>query len=216
MFTGLIEQVGVLKKRELHSGSGKLYIQPSRPLENPIFGESVAVNGTCLTLEKCENDHTLVFHALEETFRRTNLGELSIGSKVNLERAMQLGDRFGGHIVSGHVDCVARVLSFKKGASDYELKVELPPQLVPFLIEKGSICIDGVSLTIGRLSADSFSVFLIPVTLAETALIERKSGELVNLEGDLIGKYVAKQLANYQSNSSNVTMQTLSDAGFMS
>lgn len=215
MFTGLVEQVGIIKSRELHGGSGKLQIKPMQAIENPAYGESIAINGVCLTLERSLPDGTLEFHAMEETFKRTNLGEIGIGGMVNLERAMRLGDRFGGHIVSGHVDGVGKVVSFKKNGSDIELKISLSKDLQPYLVAKGSICIDGISLTLVQVTEDTFTVHLIPVTLADTALQSREVGDLVNLETDLIGKYVVQQLEHFRQKGSNVTMDMLADAGFM-
>ena len=149
MFTGLVESVGKLVGR-----SGEhIRVRPARRLDSPQFGESVAVNGCCLTLERDFADGTLEFFTLAETLDRTNLGRLPIGSAVNLERALRLGDRLGGHLVSGHIDCVAPVLSFAKCADgDFELTVELPELLAPEVVEKGSIAIDGVSLTVVRVT----------------------------------------------------------------
>lgn len=219
MFTGLVESVGKLVGR-----SGEhIRIRPVRRLDSPQFGESVAVNGCCLTLERDFADGTLEFFTLAETLDRTNLGRLPIGSAVNLERALRLGDRLGGHLVSGHIDCVAPVLSFAKCADgDFELSVELPELLAPEVVEKGSIAIDGVSLTVVRVTESSFAVRLIPVTRAETALAGRTPGTLVNLEGDLIGKYVLRQLAlragsaeKTERSGSSISMETLREAGFL-
>lgn len=220
MFTGLVESVGKLVGR-----SGEhLRVRPARRLEAPRFGESVAVNGCCLTLERDFPDGTLEFYTLAETLDRTNLGRLPIGSAVNLERALRLGDRLGGHLVSGHVDCVAPVLSLVKCADgDFELSVELPELLAPEVVEKGSIAIDGVSLTVVRVEKKSFAVRLIPVTRAETALAGRAPGMPVNLEGDLIGKYVLRQFALRDGSAgapaeragSAISMETLREAGFL-
>ena len=219
MFTGLVESVGKLVGR-----SGEhIRVRPARRFESPQFGESVAVNGCCLTLERDFPDGTLEFFTLAETLDRTNLGRLPIGSPVNLERALRLGDRLGGH--SGHIDSVAAVLSFTRCADgDFELVVELPELLAPEVVEKGSIAIDGVSLTVVRVEKGSFAVRLIPVTRAETALAGRTPGTLVNLEGDLIGKYVLRQLAlrdggaageTERRSGSSISMETLRQAGFL-
>lgn len=221
MFTGLVESVGKLVGR-----SGEhIRVRPARRFESPQFGESVAVNGCCLTLERDFPDGTLEFFTLAETLDRTNLGRLPIGSPVNLERALRLGDRLGGHLVSGHIDSVAAVLSFTRCADgDFELVVELPELLAPEVVEKGSIAIDGVSLTVVRVEKGSFAVRLIPVTRAETALAGRTPGTLVNLEGDLIGKYVLRQLAlrdggaagePERCSGSSISMETLRQAGFL-
>lgn len=194
MFTGLVESVGTIAARSVSGGAGKLVVKPGVKLDGLKKGDSIAVNGACLTLEKEDAAGKLVFHTLAETLKRSNLGSLKVGGKVNLERAMRLGDRIGGHLVSGHVDCVGKLLSLGKAGADVELSVATPEQLQPYLIEKGSVAIDGVSLTIASLSEGSFSVRLIPTTLEATALRFRKPGEALNLEGDLIGKYVLRQL----------------------
>jgi riboflavin synthase len=214
MFTGLIETTAKVVDRKISGSAGVLRVQTAKKLENLKYGESVAVNGACLTLEKNEGDSILVFHVLEETFKRTNLGALPIGGNVNIERAMAMGDRFGGHIVSGHVDSVAKIRSFVKKGSDYELKVEAPENVCPFLVEKGSVAIDGISLTLVDVRKDYFTVHLIPVTIGETALTSRKTGELVNLEADIIGKYVKRQLDLRGGSDNELDMDYLRKAGW--
>ena len=217
MFTGLIESIGEIKARTVSGGAGKLTVRPEKALAELKFGESIAVNGVCLTLERELAGGALEFHTLEETLNKTNLGGIPVGGTVNLERALKLGDRIGGHMVSGHVDTTAAMISLKKTGSDYELRVSLPEALRPFLVEKGSIAIDGVSLTLVDVADDSFSVHLIPVTLNETALKFRKKGDPVNLETDLIGKYVQKQfliMSASNKKSSNVTLELLKNSGW--
>lgn len=218
MFTGIIQGTGRIAARTLSGEAGKLTVEPLFRFENPQYGESIAVNGACLTLESY-SEGRLVFHVMEETFRRTNLGHLAIGGMVNLERAMSAGDRFGGHIVTGHIDGVGRILSCGKAGSDTEYVVELPEQAAPFLAPKGSIAVDGISLTLASLEHDRFAVRIIPVTWRETALRFRKTGDLVNLEADLIGKYVHHQLQTYFSKreapEKGITMDDLTEAGFL-
>jgi riboflavin synthase len=215
MFTGLIETAAEIVERRVSSSAGALRVRTEKKLENLKYGESIAVNGACLTLEKDEGSQILLFHVLEETFKRTNLGNIPQGDKVNIERAMAMGDRFGGHIVSGHVDSVAKIISFAKmSSSDYELKVEAPESIRPFLVEKGSVAIDGISLTLVEVGKDFFTVHLIPVTIAETALSSRKSGDSVNLEADIIGKYVKRQLDLRSGGESKVDMDLLRKAGW--
>lgn len=212
MFTGLIEDIGIIKQR-----SGKtLVISPSAGLENPQYGESIAINGCCLTLEKCDADGNLVFHTLAETLSRTNLAHLPVGSRVNLERAMQSGARFGGHLVQGHVDTTAAVLDYAEQPNgDVEMVIALPPQLAPEIISKGSIAIDGVSLTVSRRAKDRFTVCLIPETRKRTALADRRGSE-VNLESDIIGKYVRHILDPEAEESARpITMERLAEAGFL-
>ena len=156
----------------------------------------------------------MTFHALAETLARTNLGRLKPGSAVNLERALRLGDRLGGHMVSGHVDAVGRVAAREK-REDVELTVEFPPELAKYIVWKGSIAVDGVSLTVAKLERDRLTVCLIPVTLADTALADRTPGDWVNLETDLAGKYVVRQLELAEKPADRITMDTLSEAGFL-
>lgn len=213
MFTGLVESVGTLRQR---SGS-KVVIAPGRKWDDLVYGESIAVNGCCLTLEQNLPNGELVFHTLEETLRRTNLGKIPIGSKVNLERAMCAGARLGGHIVQGHVDCCSNVLELKHlPDGDVELLVALDEKDFPLVVEKGSVALDGVSLTVVEAEKDFFGVRLIPVTLAETALASRHAGSLINVEFDIIGRYVIRQLefAAMEKKRSGITMETLRDAGF--
>lgn len=213
MFTGLVERIGTIEKR----GGGKLIIQPSTPWQDLVHGESIAVNGCCLTLEKVHSSGAVEFHTLEESLRCTNLGVLTPGTPVNLERAMQLGGRMGGHIVQGHVDTVAKVKEFRRlPDGDMKLLVELPPQDAVLVVEKGSIAIDGISLTVVEAAADYFGVRLIPVTLAETALQRCKPGALVNLEYDIIGRYILRKFTcEPLEKSSGITMEMLTSAGFM-
>lgn len=218
MFTGLIENTGRIVARHSSGSAGKLAIRFKRPFLKPVIGESVAINGCCLTLEQADGDGTMHFHTLEETLRRTNLGALPIGGMVNAERALQLGARLGGHMVSGHVDAAAEMISMTNRGSDIELKIALPQELAPFLVEKGSIAIDGVSLTLVVVAETFFTVHLIPVTLGDTVLAERAPGELVNLESDLIGKYVVRQMTlahAAEAKKSNISMDTLREAGFL-
>ncbi|MBR2374304.1 MAG: riboflavin synthase [Lentisphaeria bacterium] len=192
MFTGLVEQTGVIVRMY----AGRITVRPERPFEKTEIGESIAVNGCCLTAERFFDDGSVEFFTLAETLRRTNLGAIGTGGKVNLERAMSAGGRMGGHIVQGHVDAAARVRSMERLADgDIEFAVELPPELAPEIAMKGSITIDGVSLTVAGLGEDYFSVRLIPQTLNATALKERHPGEMVNLETDIIAKYLRRQLS---------------------
>ena len=207
MFTGLIDNTGRIVRRSGH----RLEIETRLPYAAPERGESVAVNGCCLTVEEAEG-RRIVFHTLRETLDRTNLGELPTGAGVNLERALKLGDRLGGHFVTGHVDGTGRVLSCRRRAGDYALTVAYPAALRDFLAPKGSIALDGVSLTIAELTEDDVTVCLIPVTLEETILREREPGSLVNIETDLIGKYVAGQQARTRG---SVTMEKLRENGFL-
>ena len=218
MFTGLVQQVGTL----VSASSGRLLIRPAHRIENPVTGESIAVNGCCLTLERVNAAGELEFHTLAETLNRSNLGKLAPGSPVNLERALALGDRLGGHLVQGHVDAVAEVVAQKRNSNgDVELVVRIPEGFAVELVEKGSITIDGVSLTVATLTEQTFSVCLIPQTLADTALASKSAGTFVNLEGDIIGKYVRRFLevsnrsGSQKDTSSGITYEKLREAGFL-
>jgi len=216
MFTGLVETIGILKSRELNGEEGILKILPINPFSDLKLGESIAVNGTCLTLSSLPSysSKVLSFNVLHESFKRTNLGTVKIGSNVNLERALVVGDRLGGHMVQGHVDAVGKVLEWKKAGRDKILKVGYPEELISYLVKKGSIALDGVSLTIVELSDKFLSVHLIPTTLDETCLGDKKVDDLINIETDVIGKYVHKFLSGKNRNSSNVTMSSLLEAGW--
>jgi len=210
MFTGLIQQTGIIKSKS----GGKLHILPDHVLEDPQIGESIAVNGCCLTLERIAAGNLLEFHTLQETLNRTNIAALPCGSRVNLERALRANDRLGGHIVQGHVDTTAPVKSLKiRPDGDFEFSVSLAPEFAPLIVEKGSVAIDGVSLTVAGVDEDSFCVCLIPQTLKDTALSDRKPGIPVNLEFDIIGRYLLRRL-ELQQQKKPITMQTLLDAGF--
>jgi riboflavin synthase len=212
MFTGLIETTAEIIGRDIN----KLRLRPAKAFEDLIRGESIAVNGACLTLESHDADGILEFHTLEETLTRTNLGSIRIGGLVNLERALQVGARLGGHIVTGHIDTTAEFLGMRKQGDDIEYRVALPEEIKPYMASKGSISLDGVSLTLVDIAEDSFSVHLIPVTLEETALGQRQTGDIINLEADLLGKYVQRQLACFMDKkpASNVTMENLIKAGW--
>lgn len=214
MFTGLIQDIGRLRR----VGGNALELEALHGWNDLVHGESIAVNGACLTLERHDGRH-LTFHTLAETLERTNLGALGAGGLVNLERALKVGDPIGGHLVSGHVDASGVVRAWRPlPGGDLELEVEAPASLLPFLAAKGSVAVDGISLTVVKVTGDSFTVDLIPVTRQETALGERQTGDRVNLESDMLAKYVARQLelraAAGGSAQSPITMKTLFDAGF--
>lgn len=214
MFTGLIEDVGTLVARERGGESAKFAIATNLPIAEFAIGESVAVNGACLTVESKAESGLLHFHTLAETLSRTNLGDIPLNSAVNLERAMRLDGRLGGHLVSGHVDAVARVVSVAMQRGDFVLTVSLPENLAPLAIPKGSIAVNGVSLTIASLAKDRFTVHIIPHTWGATNLKDLTSGGAVNLEADLIGKYVLRH-QELIAGVSSVTMDSLRDSGFM-
>ena len=213
MFTGLVETTGILAGMTRTGKSAELLVRCSLPVAELVRGESIAVNGVCLTLTGCGKGG-LSFHALSETLNRSNLGD-SVGRKVNLERALRLGDRLGGHLVSGHIDCRAEVLDIGRVEDDYELRVALPSSVAGQVVMKGSVAVNGVSLTIASLSRSDFTVRIIPHTWAETNLSDLQVGDVVNLETDMLGKFVLRQLElKEEGNGGGVTMETLFKAGF--
>ncbi|NBD14369.1 riboflavin synthase [Corallococcus silvisoli] len=190
MFTGLIQDTGTVT-RVVAGAMTDFWIRTSLGAEAFALGESIAVDGACLTVVEKGGD-TFRVQAAPETLRRTTLGARRTGDRVNLERALALGDRLGGHLVSGHVDAVSEVLeTFAEGGS-WVMVFRLPPELAPCFIEKGSVTVDGISLTVNAVEADRFRVQLIPETQHRTTLHAKGPGAQVNLEGDLIGKYVAR------------------------
>jgi riboflavin synthase len=192
MFTGLVADVGTVERVEPRSGGARLVLRPTAlPVEALATGESVACNGACLTV--VERGRGLVaFDAVPETLSRTTLGSWRTGTRVNLERALRLDDRLGGHLVAGHVDAVGEVLSRVAEGQGVRLAVSLPGSIAPLVAEKGSIAVDGVSLTVARAARDRFEVALIPETLARTTLGEAGPGTKVNLEADVVARHVAR------------------------
>jgi riboflavin synthase len=201
MFTGLVEALGTVHHLA-HDGAGCRLTLAAPTLAGQLaLGESVAVNGACLTVVE-RDDQACAFQAGPETLRRTNLGTLAVGERVNLERALRLGDRLGGHLVQGHVDGVGRIASCLaqpgEGGEWVTMWFACPEELAAQMVPKGSVAVDGVSLTVVDVSADGFSVMLIPHTLAHTTLGFKGPGSPVNLETDLLAKYVWKCLSVQQ------------------
>jgi riboflavin synthase len=193
MFTGLIEDVGTVVALDLSRQQKRLEISAPRLAGKLRVGDSIAVNGCCLTVAQLEGDR-LSFDLLQESLDRTNLKNLRDGSRLNLELALAAGARFGGHFVQGHIDCAAPILAAKESGSDLRVEVELPPEFAHYVAPKGSIAVNGVSLTVAELAPKSFAIWLIPQTRAETNLATAKPGDLVNLEFDLLAKYVERML----------------------
>jgi len=213
MFTGLIQDLGTVERVTPRGGVVDLWIGTSLPTSDFELGESVAVNGACLTVVEV-GPRSFLAQAAPETLRRTTLGELSVGSRVHLERALQVGARLGGHLVLGHVDAVAEVLGGRADGGAWRMEVSLPASLSPFFIEKGSVCIDGVSLTVNGVGTDRFDVMLIPESQARTTLATRRPGDRVNLEADVIGKYVARLYGSRQGPGGGLDEAVLRAAGF--
>ena len=198
MFTGIIEETGVLKKISLGGSSGSLEIGASKVLEGTKVGDSIAVNGVCLTVTSLSSNGFSA-DVMAETVRRTSLGSLSVGSGVNLERAMAADGRFGGHIVSGHIDGTGTISRMQKEENAVWVYVKAESGILDLIVEKGSIAIDGISLTVALVNDSEFAVSVIPHTAKETTLLSKKPGDLVNLENDIVGKYVQKLLGGAKS-----------------
>ncbi len=196
MFTGIVEELGEVVALDLGAESARLSVRGSLVTGDAAHGDSIAVNGVCLTVVGEPVDGTFTVDVMLETLRRSALGALDVGAPVNLERAMAANGRFGGHVVQGHVDGTARVVRRERSERWDVVAIELPDHLAPYVVEKGSITVDGVSLTVASLddAAGIFTVSLIPTTLDLTTLGRREVGDLVNLEVDVLAKYVERLL----------------------
>ncbi len=195
MFTGLVEELGTVLDLQRSGEGARLTVRAKEVSSGVLVGDSIAVNGCCLTV----SSHTsgeLRFDLLGETLARTNLGGIVTGTPVNLERALATTGRLGGHFVQGHIDCTSQVISFTPSGSDWRLEIALLPDYARYIALKGSIAIDGISLTVAEVSAATFVVWIIPHTLTVTNLQSRKPGDLVNLEFDLLAKYVERILGS--------------------
>lgn len=201
MFTGIIEEIGTITSISKGAKSSKLTIRGEKIFSDMHIGDSIAVNGVCLTVTTM-NGNTFTADVMAETLRRSSLGSLVSGSPVNLERAMAANGRFGGHIVSGHIDGTGVIESFLREDNAVWVTVRTTDKLLKYIIEKGSIAIDGISLTVAYVDDVCFKVSLIPHTGVNTTLLDKKAGDIVNLENDVVGKYVEKLL--YKGNSSSV------------
>jgi len=210
MFTGIIEKIARVASIRPVSGGARLAIDLGELAEGARLGDSIAVNGACLTVGSLDGT-TASFDVVAETLRRTNLGKLAPGQSVNLERALRLGDRLGGHFVQGHIDGVGAIAGRTLSGGEHLLRVSVDPGLADGMIEKGSVAIDGVSLTIAALSHDSLTVALVPHTLRNTTLDAKPDGSPVNIEVDVIGKYVRKLLGHQRG---GLTEEFLREHGF--
>ncbi len=198
MFTGIIEEVGKIKN--IQGGTNyKLTIAASKILEDIHLGDSIAVNGICLTAISWDNGSFTV-DVMRETLERTSLHRLRAGSFVNLERALAANGRFGGHIMSGHIDGTGEIINIRRDANAVWYKIKTSEKIMEFIIEKGSIAIDGISLTVAKVDRSTFYVSVIPHTLENTILLRKKTGDIVNLENDIVGKYI-KSFTDKNSNS---------------
>ena len=189
MFTGIIKELGKIHRISGLGNMYKLSVEAKDIAGGLNIGDSVSVNGACLTLTG-KDKSILEFDVMGETFKRTNISKLKIGESVNLEGALKAGDPFGGHFVTGHIDCVGRISQIRRAGDDYSIEVAFPVGYKKLVVEKGSIALDGISLTVGVVSNNSAIVHIIPHTLKVTTLGSKRSGDEVNIEFDIIGKYI--------------------------
>jgi riboflavin synthase len=215
MFTGIIEEVGTIKSIKKGEKSAQLRIQGDVIFQDLHLGDSVAVNGVCLTVTGFEN-HIFTADVMHETLSRSSLSDLKNGKPVNLERAMPANGRFGGHIVSGHIDGIGKIITIEKDDNAIWYTIDTSPSVIKYIVEKGSIAIDGISLTVAKVSKNNFSVSIIPHTARFTTLNQKTIGDIVNLENDVVGKYIEKFL-NQQPETkaeSSITKEFLIKFGF--
>lgn len=212
MFTGIIEEVGKVEEISKQGRTLKLRIKARKILNDLKVGDSININGACQTIIETDGDSFTV-EAVEETLRKTNLGQLKTDDLVNLERALRFSDRLGGHLVTGHVDCVGKIKSIAKKNGSFLYEFELPEKFMGYLVEKGSVAIDGISLTVVNVLKGSFTISIIPFTLENTTLGTKKVGDLVNVETDLIGKYVERILAS-KKDKFEITEEWLKEKGW--
>jgi riboflavin synthase len=212
MFTGIIEEIGKIKEISKHGHNLKLRVKAPKILIDLKLGDSININGVCQTVITANGD-SFTIEAVEETLRKTNLGELKRNDTVNLERAIRLSDRLDGHLVTGHIDCAGEIKSITTREGSFLYEFQLPEKSLIYLVEKGSVAVDGISLTVVEVKANSFTVSIIPFTLENTILGKKKLGDLVNVETDLIGKYVESFLTS-KKDKFEITREWLKDKGW--
>ena len=216
MFTGIVEEVGTVKSIKSGAVSAELKIEGKTIFSDIHLGDSIAVNGVCLTVTSFDKS-TFTADVMHETLNRSSLGALKSGSKVNLERAMAADGRFGGHIVSGHIDGTGKIVSLTKDGIAVWVKISASPEILRLIVEKGSIAIDGISLTVAEVTDKYFQVSIIPHTASNTTLLDKKTGDTVNLENDIVVKYVEKLLSfgkKEEEKKSGITLDFLAKNGF--
>lgn len=219
MFTGIVEEKGIVKNIQKENRSAILTIEATKVLTDAAIGDSIAVNGVCLTVTKKAKNYFMA-DVMAETLRRSSLGILKSGSRVNLERAMAANGRFGGHIVSGHIDGTGTIVKMEPEGNAIWVQIHTKEEILKYIVQKGSIAIDGISLTVAKVEQDSFYVSLIPHTGQETTLLTKRAGEIVNLENDIVGKYVDHLLhwnekqTETNAKTSTITMDFLTQHGF--
>lgn len=213
MFTGIIEEIGTMAMLQRGQHSAVLKIQAKTVLEGTKTGDSIAVNGVCLTVTELFSD-SFKADVMHETLDRSALAKLVCGSRVNLERAMPADGRFGGHIVAGHVDGVGRITRIRRDDTAVWYTVEADSGVLRYVVEKGSVALDGISLTVADVTSKNFSISAIPHTVRQTVLHERREGDLVNVETDVVGKYIEKLMRTTPQKKSAITRAFLTEHGF--
>lgn len=215
MFTGLIEEIGKIQSIIKGEKSARITIKAEKVLQEVRLGDSISTNGVCLTVTEFTSNSFSV-DVMAETMRRSNLHMLSSGDEVNLERALKLGDRLGGHLVSGHIDGMGTITKYENEDNAVWVTIETSKEILKYIVQKGSISIDGISLTVASVGETAFKVSIIPHTKDITTLLRKKAGEVVNLECDMVGKYIEKLLYSKEQASikSGIDMNFLSENGF--
>lgn len=213
MFTGIIEEIGTVLNIKKGSVSSKITFGGSKIFKDIHLGDSIAINGVCLTADTL-TDNSFTADIMAETLHRSSLGDLKIGSRVNMERAMLCNGRFGGHIVSGHVDATGKIINFKREENAVWITISAENKTLKYIVEKGSVALDGISLTVANVNDTSFKVSIIPHTASETTLLSKSVGDRINIECDIIGKYVEKFL-NFNDSTSNIDTTFLAKHGFL-
>jgi riboflavin synthase len=208
MFTGIIQEIGKIKNISTGIISKNFEIKARKVLDDLKAGDSINVNGICQTVINVKSDSFIV-QAVEETLKRTNLGLLKKGDRVNLEKPLKLSDRLGGHLLTGHIDCTTQIKSITPAGDSLIFEFVLPSEYADLIIEKGSIAVEGISLTIAELKKNSFTLSVIPFTLQMTTLKEKKTKDIINLEFDLLGKYVKRILEKKENKESKITEEWL-------
>ena len=216
MFTGLIQSIGTVRRLDRQGGAASLQISSTLVHEDLQLGESIAVNGICLTVTRWDSD-SFVADVSPETLQCSTLGSLRANSQVNLERALRLCDRLGGHLVSGHIDCVAKVRRRYQDQNAIRFEFSVAPEHLRYLVAKGSVAIDGISLTVNTVDVDGFAVAIIPHSLEQTTLKDRREGDSVNIETDLLGRYVERLLqgAKAPELGTSISREFLAKNGFL-
>lgn len=213
MFTGIIEEIGTVQAVQRGAKSSRLTIHGARVTKDMHEGDSISINGVCLTVTDFDKS-SFTADVMPETLSRSNLGQLVPGSRVNLERALQLGGRLGGHLVSGHIDGTGRIGARWRDENAEWFRISASKEILKYIAEKGSVAVDGISLTVVSVDSSGFTVSVIPHTMSETVITDKKSGDLVNIECDMIAKYL-ERLAEQDRGNGTIDLGFLADKGFI-